>query len=331
MILSIIIVNLNTKNLLRDCLSSIYESDLRTKYEIFVVDNGSKDDSVKMVRANFPNVDVIANEVNLGFSKANNQAIKRCKGKYILLLNPDTVVNINTLEKMVSFMDNNKDIGILGPKIQYPDGNVQLTCARNFPDLLIEFFNVSKLAKIFPKNKLFGSYLMGYWNHLDSREVNLLSGACMLIKKEVFKDIGLLDESFFMFYDDVDFCYRAKMKGYKIYYYADTSIIHHGGASWKETRENMQKTKLISYQSMYKYYYKTRSRLYAEAVKIMMILNLVAFFAAHILIFSMSHGKRRYKEKQTVNWYLNLIKFFLYFHHYHFMDGHHNISRKNSR
>ena len=317
MVLSIIIVNWNTRNLLQNCLSSILDSHLNLKYEVFVVDNASKDGSVEMVQEHFPMVKLIANEINLGFSKANNQAIKRSSGEYILLLNPDTTVKSCTLAKMVSFMDNHKDVDILGPKILSPDETVQFTCARNFPNLCLEFFNVSKLDRKFPKSKLFGSYLISYWNHLNSREIDLLSGACMLIKKEVFKDIGLLDESFYMFYDDVDFCYRAKRKGYTIYYYADVSIIHYGGGSWVGTTKSKQRTKFITYQSMYKYYCKTRSRIYAEVVRFMMLLNFAALFTFHILSFLTSHGGRRLREKETIKWCLNLIKFFILFHRYY--------------
>lgn len=330
MVLSIIIVNWNTRNLLQDCLSSILDSDLNFKYEVFVVDNASKDGSVEMVQEHFPMVKVTANEINLGFSKANNQAIKRSSGKYILLLNPDTTVKSCTLAKMVSFMDNHKDIDILGPKILNPDETVQFTCARNFPNLCLEFFNVSKLDRKFPKSKLFGGYLISYWNHLNSREIDLLSGACMLIKKEVFKDIGLLDESFYMFYDDVDFCYRAKRKGYTIYYYADVSIIHYGGGSCKDNRISMQRIKFISYQTMYKYYCKTRNRVYAEIVRFMMLFNFGVLFVSHILLFLISHGKDRTREKKIIKQYLIQIKFFLFFHQYNIINGLITSSEKKS-
>ena len=197
--LSVVIVNWNAEGYLMRCLDSVFNGMDGISHEVIVVDNASADGSVMKVREKFPSVILLENRENSGYGKANNQGIRKSNGRNILILNPDTIVMPGSIGKLVRFIDANKQFGAAGPKILNPDKTAQYECARNFPSPLTEFFVLTTLYKRFPKSRIFGSYLMTYWDHNDSREVDLISGACMLIKKEVFDAVGLFDENFFMY------------------------------------------------------------------------------------------------------------------------------------
>ncbi|MFA5339469.1 MAG: glycosyltransferase family 2 protein [Candidatus Omnitrophota bacterium] len=229
--LSISIISYNVKDYLDKCLTSIFKEKKDLILEIIVVDNNSSDGSIAMVREKFPDVKPIGNKENLGFAKANNIAIKQSCGRYILILNPDTIVLPGSMQLLVDFLDKNSRVGAVGPKILNEDSSIQLECARNFPTPLIDFFILSSLYKRFPKSKIFGKYLMSYWDHNDGREVPLLSGACMLLRRSALEEVGLFDENFFMYTEDTDLCYRVKKAGWKVWYLPEAEIIHFGGRS----------------------------------------------------------------------------------------------------
>jgi GT2 family glycosyltransferase len=266
--LSIIIVNWNVKELLRNCLKSIYAQTKAISFEVFVVDNASSDGSVEMVEEEFPQVKLIKNEENLGFAKANNQGIRQSTGKYILLLNPDTIVVDDALVNMVLFMDARRDIGAVGPRILNPDNTVQLTCGRYFPTPLTELWDLTRLSYLFPKSRIFGRSLMGFWPHHDTREVDLLSGACMMVRREAIEQTGLMDEDFFLFAEEADWCYRIKKNGWKIYLNADAEVIHFLGQSVKLSSAN---TALESRKSTYLFFMKYYGRLSALIYRAMVL------------------------------------------------------------
>lgn len=253
--LSIIIVNWNTAPFLIRCLHSIYETTKKVNFEIFVVDNGSKDNSVEVVRNEFPKVKLIVNEKNKGFPKANNQAIKISQGEYILLLNPDTVVRKNTIDGCVEYLREHSDVGALGVKIYNPNGIINLHCARRFPTLVRLFWETSLLNKIFPKSKYFSSILLNHWDHNDSQEIERISGVFMMVPKRVFDDVGLLDENQFMYAEDTDLCFRIRKYGLKVYYFADYSIIHFGGQSSKQVSIQSLLYLYDSHNYIFKKYY----------------------------------------------------------------------------
>ncbi len=219
---------------LEQTILSVYKSNVNVEYEIFVVDNNSSDDSLKMLAQKFLNVAVIANKENVGFSKANNQAIKLTKGEFILLLNPDTIIQEDTLQKCIDKMENDINIGGLGVKMYDGAGNFLPESKRGFPSPLAAFAKMSGLSKIFPKSKTFGQYHLTYLDKNQSHEIDVLSGACMLLRKSVLDNVGLLDEDYFMYGEDIDLSYRIKQAGFKNYYFADTSIIHFKGESTKK-------------------------------------------------------------------------------------------------
>jgi GT2 family glycosyltransferase len=239
--LSIIIVNYNVKAFLQNCLLSIKKATEKIDSEIIVVDNASDDGSIELIKKNFEDVILIESPVNLGFSKANNLGLKISQGKYICLINPDTIVEENTFEVMINFMENHPDVGLAGCKILNPDGTFQLACRRSFPTPWVAFTKIIGLSKLFPKSKLFAKYNLTYLDENQSYEVDAVSGSFMFLRRDVYEKIGGLDETFFMYGEDLDYCYRVKQAGYKVYYVHSTQIIHFKGESTK--RSNIDELK----------------------------------------------------------------------------------------
>jgi len=245
--LSVIIVNYNVKHFLEQCLHSVQKASKNLDVEIFVVDNNSVDGSPQLVRDKFPKVQLVENKQNVGFSKANNQAIRQAKGKYILLLNPDTVVEEDTFRKIISFMDENPDAGGLGVKMIDGKGNFLPESKRGLPTPWVAFSKIFGLSKLFPKSKKFGKYHLSYLDENEIHEVDVLAGAFMLLRKEALEKVGLLDETFFMYGEDIDLSYRITQGGYKNYYFPETTIIHYKGESTKKGSLNYVK---VFYKAM---------------------------------------------------------------------------------
>ncbi|MCD4698115.1 MAG: glycosyltransferase family 2 protein [Bacteroidales bacterium] len=236
--LSVIIVNYNVQYFLEQCLHSVRKAIKGMEAEVFVVDNDSVDGSVDMASKKFPEVTILQNQKNVGFSKANNQAIARARGEYILLLNPDTIVEEDTFVKVVEFMDNHEDGGGLGVKMVDGKGKFLPESKRGLPTPSVAFSKIFGLSKLFPKSRVFGKYHLGYLHNDETHEVDILSGAFMLIRKKVLEKTGYLDESFFMYGEDIDLSYRIIKAGYKNYYFSGTRIIHYKGESTKKSSVN---------------------------------------------------------------------------------------------
>lgn len=236
--LSVIIVNYNVKYFLEQALHSVYKAMRGVDGEVFVVDNNSADGSCEMVRRKFPQTIVIENKTNTGFSVANNQAIKQAKGKYVLLLNPDTVVEEDCFTACIEFMEKHQDAGALGVKMIDGKGKFLPESKRSLPTPQVAFYKMFGFASIFPKSKTFGRYHLGFLSNDEIHEVEVLSGAFMFIRKAALDKIGLLDEDYFMYGEDIDLSYRITQGGYKNYYFPDTTIIHYKGESTKKTSVN---------------------------------------------------------------------------------------------
>ena len=245
--LSIIIVNYNVEHFLEQCLHSVLKASENISNEVIVVDNSSVDGSVAMVRKKFSQVKLLVNEKNLGFSAANNQAIKTATGEYVLLLNPDTVVQEDTFEKTIRFMEAHADGGGLGVMMLDGKGNFLPESKRGLPTPSVAFYKVFGFAAIFPNSKAFGKYHLGYLDKNKTHEVDVLAGAFMLIRRSVLDKIGLLDETFFMYGEDIDLSYRITQAGYKNYYFPETRIIHYKGESTKKSSVNYV---LVFYNAM---------------------------------------------------------------------------------
>ena len=245
--LSVVIVNYNVKHFLEQCLNSVAAAAEHCETEVFVVDNNSVDGSCNMLREKFPWVKLIENKKNYGFSYANNQAIKQSTGEYVLLLNPDTVIEEDTLKSVCDFMDAHPDAGGLGVKMIDGKGRFLPESKRGLPTPQVAFYKIFGLSKLFPKSKKFGKYHLTYLDKDQIHKVDVLSGAFMLLRAETLNKIGLLDETFFMYGEDIDLSYRITLGGYNNYYYPETTIIHYKGESTKKGSVNYV---LVFYNAM---------------------------------------------------------------------------------
>ncbi len=245
--LSVIVVNYNVREFLDHALTSLQKAMRGIRGEIIVVDNASDDGSVEMVRKRYPGVQLIASDSNLGFAKANNRALKRSRGKYLLLINPDTVVQEDTLRVMINFFEEHPEVGLAGCKILNPDGTFQLACRRSFPTPWVAFTKIFGLSTLFPQSRFFGRYNLTYLDPNRTYEVDAVSGSFMVLRRSVYEQVGGLDEDFFMYGEDLDWCYRIQRAGWKIYYVPATQIIHYKGESTK--RSSIDEIKMF-YEAM---------------------------------------------------------------------------------
>jgi len=236
--IAIIIVNYNVEHFLEQCLNSVRKALQDIDAEIFVVDNHSIDSSVETVKSKFPEVKIIANNSNVGFSRANNQAISNSTSEYVLLLNPDTVVEEDTFKKVIDFMDEHPEAGGLGVRMVDGKGRFLPESKRGLPTPMVAFYKIFGLSKLFPGSKLFGQYHAGHLGEFEINEIHVLSGAFMLMRSSALEKVGLLDESFFMYGEDIDLSYRILKGGYKNYYFPKTTIIHYKGESTKKSSVN---------------------------------------------------------------------------------------------
>lgn len=226
------IVNWNTRDELRECLQSVFDQDGSVSFEVIVVDNGSSDGSVEMIRSEFADrVILISNSANLGFGAAHNMAIRRSTGRYVFCVNPDCLfLEADVLRGMVEYMDANPSIGMLGPRVLNPDGTLQFS-ARRFPPMIAGLFRHTILGKLFPKNRFVRNYLMTDYSHDDIMDTDWLSGSALMARQETYEQIGTFDERFFMYCEDVDWCKRAHDGGWRVVYYPRVSVSHRIGAA----------------------------------------------------------------------------------------------------
>jgi GT2 family glycosyltransferase len=279
--LSIIIVNYNVEYFLEQCLHSVRKAVHGVDAEVIVVDNNSIDGSNNMVIKKFPEVRLIANKDNRGFSKANNQGINLSSGEYVLLLNPDTVVEDDTFSKIIDFMDAHPKAGALGVKMVDGAGNFLPESKRGLPTPITSFYKIFGLSSLFPHSKRFARYHLGHLDKDEVHEVEILAGAFMMLRRSVLDEIGLLDETFFMYGEDIDLSYRVIKAGYKNYYFPKTRIIHYKGESTKKGSINYV---LVFYQAMVifanKHFSQKNARLYTA------LINLAIYFRAFLSLLS---------------------------------------------
>jgi GT2 family glycosyltransferase len=230
---SIIIVNWNTRDILRDCLSSVFKQTKGIEFEVILVDNASTDGSAEMVRVEFPKVILIVNSTNRGFAVANNQGLGIAEGRYVLLLNSDTIVISDALTKVVAFADAHPQVAVVGCRILNSDGTLQQTCFM-FPSVLNMLLSTTYLYKLFPRSRFFGREQMTWWNRDNTMEVDVVTGCFMLVRREAIDQIGLLDEQFFMYAEETDWCYRFKKAGWNVLFTPNAQIIHFGRQSSKQ-------------------------------------------------------------------------------------------------
>lgn len=286
--ISVIIVNYNVRDFLEQALESVFRALKNISSEVIVVDNNSFDGSVQMVMTKFPEVKLIPSRANLGFSAGNNLALKIATGEYVVLLNPDTLVQENTFETLLNFFDKTADASAATCKIINPDGSFSIDCRHSIPTPATAFWKILGLNRLFPKSKIFGKYNLTYLNENETYPVEAISGSFMMIKKEVIKQIGLLDENFFMYCEDIDYCHRINLAGGKIYYVHDTQIVHYKGES---TKVNNLDYVVTFNRSLYQFYKKHYTQKYIYPFKWLILIGVIA---RGTIIFSKNSLKQYY-------------------------------------
>lgn len=285
--ISFIIVNWNTRNILMDCLDSIYKTVTDIEWEIYVVDNNSTDGSQAEVKKRFPEVKLIENETNTGFGYANNQALRIMQGRFAVLLNSDAVLKENSVKRLLAFMTTTPSAGIAGVQLLNDDGSRQ-NSIDNFPSTETEIFNKSILRLFFP-----GKYPSKNMSYKDPIEVDSVIGACMIVSKEAMDDVGVFDEDYFIFLEETDWCFRMNKKGWKVYHVPDAEVFHLSGHSKKRTPWRSQ---IEYYISLYKFFRKNRAPLSCLTLRILkpckIFINLILNILGNLITLFQKEGLR---------------------------------------
>jgi len=269
--LSIGIVNYNTRDLLQGCLKSIAAEPHFGEYEVIVVDNASSDGSLAMLASDFPAVHVVANEQNRGYAAAVNQFIKICRGAVLLVLNADIAALDGAIDKTLNFLHHHEDAGFVGCRVLNPDRSLQRSC-RGFPNWINFLSENFYLYALFPKVPLFGAVFMTHFNYQSEREVDVILGAFLMVRRRVIEQIGAMDDQFFMYAEETDWCYRAKQAGYRNLFFPGAEIIHYGEQS---TRQNSVAMFIELHKSHHKYIRKYHGAAYRMLVKIILVFGVI--------------------------------------------------------
>lgn len=252
-LLSIIIVTWNSEEFIKKCLESIFNSKGSIDFEVMVIDNASQDGTIKIINEFKSEVKLICNQKNLGYAKGNNQGIEIARGEYILLLNPDVELKEKCLQLMLDFMEEHKEIDALGPQLLNLNGTIQPS-GREFPDFSILLWEISGLSFLFPKSRIFGRWRIGYFDFQTSREVDQPMGSCLLLRRKILERVGVLDENFPIFFNDVDLCYRIKKSGGKLYFFPEAKTFHYKGGSTQKVKPAMIASAHLSFfKFLFKY------------------------------------------------------------------------------
>jgi len=256
--LSIIILNYKSLGLVKNCLKAIKDLGLDFEYEVLVVDNNSLDNSVEYLEEHYFNIKLIKSKINLGFSGGNNLGIKQAQGEYILVLNPDILVLSKAIETLLEFMDSHPQAGIIGPKLINPDGSLQYSCSR-WPDWHLPFYRRSFFGRTKKAQNWINNYLMKDWNHESNSKVDWLFGACLMVRRSALEKVGLLDDKYFMYMEDLDWCRRFWENNFEVWYIAEAEVIHY---HHRESAEGfgffgiLKKSSRVHLISWVKYYFK---------------------------------------------------------------------------
>jgi len=279
--ITVIIVNWKVRDLLEQSLKSILLNKDGLSLEIYVVDNDSRDGTSEMIMMEYPEIKVIAMPRNLGFAKANNIAIKQAKGEYIFLLNPDTEVKPNFFKNIYNYMETHPEIGIAGPKILNEDGSIQQSI-RRLPDIFSQILILLKLRNILGEKNLLRNYFLANFDYSREQEVEQIMGAAMMIRRDVFEKVGLFDEGFFVWFEEVDLCNRARAAGFKIKYYPGAELLHAGGKSFGQ--KSMVRKQLIFDKSLLYYFFKHKPLWQVVLLAIFIPINILLTIAYAIYI-----------------------------------------------
>lgn len=297
--IAVLIVNWNTRDYLVRCLEALEAHRGAHEVEVWVVDNASTDDSVCYVKQHFPSVHLIENSENIGFTRANNQAYSLTSGDYVLLLNSDAFILEGALDRLVEVMERYPDTGIAGAQLYYEDGSLQPSCYA-FPTLTTELWQTLWLDRLFPKSRVFGKYLMTFWSMDDLRVVDWLMGSCMLVRRSAIEQIGLFDESYFMYSEETDLCYRMQQAGWKTRYVPSAKSVHVWGGSsnqvGKETLVRLYQSRVLFFR---KHYGAVAAALYKLILRLNSLLRSIAGSVGFLFL-----RKDEMLEKTRSYWHL---------------------------
>ena len=302
--LSIHIVSFNTQKLLVECLQSVYKNTRRHSFEVIVVDNGSTDGSVSVLKERFPATMVIANGKNAGFAAANNQGLKLSRGRYAAFLNPDTLVFPLTFDAMIDFMDNHPEVGAAGCRLFFPDGRPQ-TCAGDFPTLscmLCDLLYINRIVdRIIPGRMVTPHQYYPDWMYRELREVPVIGGACLMVRRQALNTVGFFDGDYFMYHEDIDLCYRLRKAGWKVFFIPEGGVIHYLGQSSKANRREM---KMAEYKSRFLFYRKHYGYLALRAFGAICMTSCLLNVVRFLLKLATENGMA---EKDEVKSYMDVM------------------------
>lgn len=296
---SVIIVNLNTRDLLEACLESLYREAGSVVMEVIVIDNGSSDGSAEMVRRRFPKTDLLLNTTNEGFARPNNAGMRRSTGRHVFLLNSDTVVLPGTITRLVAFLDGHPAAGACGPRLRYPDGRQQRS-VKGFPTIFTHFCDMFLLDRLFPRSRLFGRGEMLYFNYDITQEVDHVMAAAFLVRREVLERVGILDEDFTIYYNDMDWCYRMKSARWSIWYVSDATIVHHLGSTVGTINREFAFFHIL-YDNVMRFYQKHYGRRAVTVYKLIMIAGFSVRAVAWTLFSIVRHDPTT-RHMRTFSW-----------------------------
>lgn len=279
---SICMVSLNCRQVLEACLASIYKNSGTVTFEIILVDNASTDGTLTYVEQYYPDIIRIRNASNVGFAHGTNQAMAAASGRYLLWLNTDTVIQPDSLDKLVHFMDEHPSVGIVGPKVLNADGTIQNQCRRGFPTPWSSISYFLGLSKLFPHSPFFARYLLTYLDENESNEVDAVSGCCLLVRQKVIEQTGLIDTIYHSYGEDLDFCAEAKKAGWQVFFYPSTTIIHYGGKGGSDVKPFY--SIFHFYRSMWLFYRKQIAHRYIFLVNLIIGGAIATKFVYTILI-----------------------------------------------
>lgn len=305
--LSIISVNWNSRDFLRDCIISICETVKHLSYEMIVVDNASSEGGLDKLVQEFPGLKLVRSSKNLGFAGANNLGYEHARGDYILFLNPDTQVLGSAIQTMVSHLRSLADCGVIGCKLLNTDGSVQTSCIQTFPTIMNQLFDLELLRRVVPNLRMWGIAPL-LKNSQKPVKVEVVSGACMMLKREVFRDVGLFSKEYFMYAEDLDLCYKTRQRGMSNYYISDAVVVHHGQKSSSKQGDALHNSEwaiVMRCDSVLKYCSKTKGRAYASMYRMAMAASAlfrVLILAAPAALSGTAPGKSAHPKVTLAKW-----------------------------
>ena len=301
--LSIIIVNWNSASLLRKCLETVHACTKGIEFEVIVVDNASFDDASEMVKSEFPAVKFVQSAINLGFSRANNLGAAGAQGRNLLFLNPDTEIVGSALRRMSSFLDMTWDAGIVGCKLLHTDMSVQTSCVQPFPSILNQALDVEFLRRAFPRFGLWGMQAILRTDQKPAA-VEVISGACLMIKSDVFRSVGQFSSNYFMYAEDADLCFKTKQAGFRAYYVGDVSVVHHGAGS-SDTKPESNFASVMMRESLLKFMRTQRGPVYALAYQCSTVLIAALRLLLLVVAFPFTSGpyRRDSLRRTSAKWF----------------------------